>query len=602
MADLQVLVVDDPTATEFYDPGTPIFINSDNADLTETLSFWKRSLILFNKDSTSQDTLVATLKSAEVKAGKKIDVKFGQDQRSIENHFQDKRGNINSPISNPSRGGLILAINHSPHDRERIAKLSKNPRLQCYQFQAQESTTYLKDVDRELLAVTDRTARCLLRGLDVLFAVDESGRHAQATIRTFLRLLNPQPKYILTASREILEPVLEALQIEHAEILGPLSPGLVSWRSEEPTSKFAGTPLVLSPELDDTLLSALTTQKPPPQMQYQRLGKSALKVSKIILGCMTFGNPSWEGSPWVLPEEQALPLLKRAFDCGINTWDTANTYSNGQSEMIIGKALQTYSIPRSKVVIMTKLYYPVLDADDNRRPNPARNTGPLVNQMGLSRKHIFEAVDASLRRLQTTYIDVLQLHRLDPDAEPDEVMRALHDLVRIGKVHYIGASSMYCWQLARLQYTAKMNGWTPFTSMQGLYNLLYREDEREVNPFCRAEGIGLIPWSPLARGLLARPWNQETERSKKDVKTAKWFKGDANEDIVRRVQLLAERKGCSMTAVAVAWLLYKEACPIVGLNTMERIENISDALAVRLEDRELEFLEECYYPLAVQAI
>ncbi|GES62608.1 versiconal hemiacetal acetate reductase [Aspergillus terreus] len=337
-------------------------------------------------------------------------------------------------------------------------------------------------------------------------------------------------------------------------------------------------------------------------MQYQRLGKSALKVSRIILGCMTFGNPAWEGSPWVLPEEKALPLLKAAFDCGINTWDTADTYSNGQSEMIIGKALETYCIPRSKVVIMTKLYYPVLDAEDSRRPNPAANTGELVNQMGLSRKHIFEAVDASLRRLKTTYIDVLQLHRLDPDAEPEEVMRALHDLVQMGKVHYLGASSMYCWQLARLQYTAKMNGWSTFSSMQNLYNLLYREEEREINPFCRAEGIGLVPWSPLARGLLARPWNQVTERSKRDAKTTKWFKGDADDEIVRRVEVLARRKGCTMTAVAIAWLLHKGACPIVGLNTVERIESISEALAVKLEGGELKFLEECYSPLAVQAI
>ncbi|GAB1217623.1 hypothetical protein ATERTT37_006862 [Aspergillus terreus] len=337
-------------------------------------------------------------------------------------------------------------------------------------------------------------------------------------------------------------------------------------------------------------------------MQYQRLGKSAIKVSRIILGCMTFGNPAWEGSPWVLPEEKALPLLKAAFDCGINTWDTANTYSNGQSEMIIGKALETYCIPRSKVVIMTKLYYPVLDAEDPRRPSPAVNTGELVNQMGLSRKHIFEAVDASLRRLKTTYIDVLQLHRLDPDAEPEEIMRALHDLVQMGKVHYLGASSMYCWQLARLQYTAKMNGWTQFSSMQNLYNLLYREEEREVNPFCRAEGIGLVPWSPLARGLLARPWNQVTERSKKDAKTTKWFKGDADGEIVRRVEVLARRKGCTMTAVAISWLLHKGVCPIVGLNTVERIESISEALSVKLEEGELKFLEECYSPLAVQAI
>ncbi|KAF7590658.1 hypothetical protein BBP40_002549 [Aspergillus hancockii] len=236
---------------------------------------------------------------------------------------------------------------------------------------------------------------------------------------------------------------------------------------------------------ENGLSHAETQQKPKPdpwpKKQYQRLGKSGLRVSKVSLGCMTFGNPSWEGSPWVLPEEEALSLLKKAYDCGINTWDTADMYSNGMSEILIGKALSTYNIPRSKVVIMTKLYYPVfLEPESNVRPM------------------------ASLARLNTDYIDVLQLHRVD-DTPPDAVMRALHDLVRMGTIYYLGASSMYCWQLARLQYAAKMNHWTTFISMQGLYNLLYREEEREINPFCDAEGIGLIPWSPLARELLARP-------------------------------------------------------------------------------------------------
>ncbi|KEF55939.1 alcohol dehydrogenase [Exophiala aquamarina CBS 119918] len=211
-----------------------------------------------------------------------------------------------------------------------------------------------------------------------------------------------------------------------------------------------------------------------------RLGNSAIKTSKIILGCMTFGNPKWQGSPWILPEEESLPILKKAYDMGIDTWDTANTYSNGVSESIIGKALKTYNIPRSKVVIMTKSFFPVMDDDLDARPYPPTNDGPLVNQMGLSRKHIFEAVEGSLRRLGTHYVDVLQLHCVDPDSSPDEVMRALHDLVQAGKVHYVGASSMYCWQLAHLQYAAKMNGWMPFISIQNLYNLLYREAKRET--------------------------------------------------------------------------------------------------------------------------
>lgn len=337
-------------------------------------------------------------------------------------------------------------------------------------------------------------------------------------------------------------------------------------------------------------------------MQYQRLGNSGLQVSRIILGCMTYGNPNWEGSPWVLDEEQSLPLLKKAYDVGINTFDTANTYSNGKSERILGKMLAKYNIPRSRVVIMTKVYYPVLEDDPNARPNPAINDGPLVNQMGLSRKHIFDAVQGSLRRLKTDYIDVLQLHRLDTETPPEEIMRALHDLVQMGKVRYLGASSMYCWQFARLQYLAKMNRWTPFVSMQGLYNLLYREEEREMNPFCKAEGIGLIPWSPLARGLLARPWQEKSARSDQDQKTKRWFVGDQNEIIVARVEELAHQKGCAMSSVAMAWLLKKGCCPIVGVNSIQRIEASLESLEIELTSEEVKLLEEFYRPLDVQAI
>ncbi|KAJ5088625.1 hypothetical protein N7456_012241 [Penicillium angulare] len=340
----------------------------------------------------------------------------------------------------------------------------------------------------------------------------------------------------------------------------------------------------------------------PRKMQYQRLGNSGLKVSRIILGCMTYGNPDWEGSPWVLDEEKSLPLLKRAFELGINTFDTANTYSNGQSEVILGKALKKYSIPRSRVVIMTKVYYPVLEDEPNSRPSPAINDGPLVNQMGLSRKHIFDAVEGSLRRLDTDYIDVLQLHRLDSETPPEEIMRALHDLVEIGKVRYLGASSMHCWEFARLQYTAKMNRWNTFVSMQGLYNLLYREEEREMNPFCEAEGVGLVPWSPLARGLLARSWQEKSARQGQDQKTKKWFVGHQNETIVNQVEELARRKNCAMSSIAMAWLLQKGACPIVGLNSIERVEAVVEALDLELTRDEIELLEEGYQPLAVQAI
>ncbi|PSN71781.1 voltage-gated potassium channel subunit beta-2 [Corynespora cassiicola Philippines] len=270
-------------------------------------------------------------------------------------------------------------------------------------------------------------------------------------------------------------------------------------------------------------------------MQYARLGTSGLKVSRIILGGMAFGSPTWEGSPWTLDEPSSMAVLKRAWDLGINTWDTANTYSNGASERILGTFLRENKIPRSRVVILTKLYYPVMD-DDSRPQPPDAYSQPLVNQMGLSRKHIFDAVEASLERLGTDYIDVLQLHRLDRDTPPEEIMRALHDLVAMGKVRYLGASSMYCWEFARLQYTAKMNGWTGFTSMQPFYNLLYREEEREMIPFCESQGVGVIPWSPLARGLLGKPVGETSKRSEADVKTGKWF-GDANPEIIRRVEV-----------------------------------------------------------------
>lgn len=275
--------------------------------------------------------------------------------------------------------------------------------------------------------------------------------------------------------------------------------------------------------------------------------------------------------------------------------------ADGQSEIIIGKALKHYDIDRESVVIMTKLYYPVL-VGTSHRPQPAHNTGKLVNRMGLSRKHIFTAVEASLERLGTTYIDVLQLHRLDRDTSPEEVMCALHDLVKMGKIHYLGGSSMYCWEFARLQYTAKLNHWTTFASMQNLWNLLYREEEREMIPFCEAEGIGLIPWSPLARGLLARPWNSAaTDRAAADVKAKSWFVGNQDQETVGVVQKIAGRKNVGMGSVALAWLLAKDACPIVGLNSEERIEAVLEALSVSLDQDEMKALEELYHPLSVQA-
>lgn len=293
-----------------------------------------------------------------------------------------------------------------------------------------------------------------------------------------------------------------------------------------------------------------------------------------------------------------MEVIKRAWDLGINTWDTADTYSNGESERILGKFMKKYSIPRSKVVIMTKLFNPVMD--DDSRPNPADPySQELANQMGLSRKHIFDAVDASLERLGTSYIDVLQMHRLDHETPPEEIMRALHDLVCMGKVRYLGGSSMYTWEFARLQYTAKMNGWTPFTSMQPFYNLLYREEEREMIPFCDSEGIGIIPWSPLARGLLGKPLGETSTRSEADSKTKMWF-GDANLDIVRRVEELSKKKGVSMASVATSWVLRKGCCPIVGLLSVQRVEQIMEAFKVELSEDDCTYLEAEYRPRAVQ--
>ncbi|KZL82602.1 alcohol dehydrogenase [Colletotrichum incanum] len=338
-------------------------------------------------------------------------------------------------------------------------------------------------------------------------------------------------------------------------------------------------------------------------MEYVKLGNTGLKISKIILGCMTFGSSKWEGSPWVLDEEEGLQLLKTAYENGINTWDTADTYSNGQSEVIIGKALKKFNIPRQKVVILSKIFNPVMD--DDSRPASV-NDGPLVNQMGLSRKHVFHAVDKCLERLGTDYIDVLQIHRLDRETPPEEIMRALNDVVQSGKVRYIGASSMYTWEFARLQYIARSKGWTEFISMQPFYNLLYREEEREMLPFCRATGVGVIPWSPIARGLLAKPLSSNCEedaslRSQTDKKTQVWF-SDANLDIVNRVEEVARRKSVSMALVSTAWVLQKGCWPIVGLSSEERIKETIGALRVKLTEEECQYLESEYRARNIQGM
>ncbi|KAH7103172.1 voltage-gated potassium channel subunit beta-2 [Auriculariales sp. MPI-PUGE-AT-0066] len=338
-------------------------------------------------------------------------------------------------------------------------------------------------------------------------------------------------------------------------------------------------------------------------MEYQRLGSSGLKISKIILGCMSYGSSKWQG--WILDEDVALPLFKAAYDAGITTWDTANIYSNGESERLIRKAIEKYNIPRNRLVILSKVYFPVKDDDASFDFWANPTDGPeWNNNKGLSRKHILDAVDASVARLGT-YIDVLQIHRFDPDVPAEEIMEALHDVVKSGKVRYIGASSMFVHQFATLQFTAEKHGWTKFISMQNYYNLIYREEEREMIPFCNNTGVGLIPWSPLARGALARAYGGETLRTGTDfvytflVSKVDAHESEINKEVITRVEKVAKDKGTSMACVATAWVLGKNCAPILGLNSVKRIEEAVASLKVKLTDDEIKYLEESYAPKRV---
>ncbi|KAJ6452434.1 NADP-dependent oxidoreductase domain-containing protein [Mycena sanguinolenta] len=326
---------------------------------------------------------------------------------------------------------------------------------------------------------------------------------------------------------------------------------------------------------------------------YTRLGAAGIHVSVPIVGCMSFGSS--QQRPWILDEEPAMEVLKAAWDRGLTTFDTANIYSNGESERIIGKFLKKHNIPREKVVIATKIHHVVVEDDITKFgfQHPAlRTSRDYVNQNGLSRAAIFNAVDASLKRLDTPYIDLLQLHRFDPKTPPAETMRALHDLVVSGKVRYIGASSMRAWRFAELNHIADKNGWTQFVSMQGEYNLLQREEEREMIPYCKAHGIGLIPYSPLAGGMLTRPVGDSSSlRSQTNQGTAFEYKlTDADKAIIGRVQEMAERKGCTMSEVAVA-----VDSPIIGLSSVERVEQ-SIEQGIELTPEEVKYLEELYVP------
>jgi 1-deoxyxylulose-5-phosphate synthase len=319
-------------------------------------------------------------------------------------------------------------------------------------------------------------------------------------------------------------------------------------------------------------------------MEYIRLGSTGLKVSRLCLGTMTYGTPEWR--PWVLDEATSRPFLTRALERGINFFDTADMYSRGRSEEVLGRVLKECT-SREQVVIATKAFYPMGD-------------GP--NDRGLSRKHLMHAIDASLRRLGTDYVDLYQIHRFDPQTRIEETLEALHDIVKAGKARYIGASSMAAWQFAKMLAASDAHGWTRFVTMQNHYNLVYREEEREMMPLCREEGIGVIPWSPLARGFLAGNRHKadrgETLRARSDEFAHKLYYADSDFTIADRVVELAGRRELQPTQIALAWLLSKPGvtAPIVGASKLPHLDDALGALDVRLDAGEIAFLEELYQP------
>lgn len=337
-------------------------------------------------------------------------------------------------------------------------------------------------------------------------------------------------------------------------------------------------------------------------MQYVNLGPTGLKVSRICLGMMTYGSTQWR--PWVLDEEAARPFVRRAIEGGVNFFDTANMYSNGMSEIITGKLLKEYA-KRDEVVIATKVYFGV--SEDMSVDAPTMKGQFHPNASGLSRKHIMHAVDASLKRLDTDYIDLYQIHRWDRTTPIEETMEVLHDIVKAGKVRYLGASSMWAWQFAKAQQVAKENGWTPFVSMQNHYNLLYREEEREMIPLCHDQKVALIPWSPLARGFLAGNRKQEdkdasannsaTSRAKTDDLALKYYYNDADFAVVDALTALAQKKGVSNAQLAYAWLLHKGVtAPIVGASKLPQLEQALSAVRISLSTEEMAELEAPYQP------
>ncbi len=322
-------------------------------------------------------------------------------------------------------------------------------------------------------------------------------------------------------------------------------------------------------------------------MDYVNLGRTGLKVSRLCLGCMTYGEPGRGNHAWTLPEAESRPLIRRAIELGITFFDTADVYSDGSSEEIVGRVLKDHA-RRDGIVLATKVH---------------GRMHPDANGAGLSRKHIMASIDASLTRLGTDHVDLYQIHRYDPDTPLEETLEALHDVVKSGKARYIGASSMYAWQFCRALLLADRHGWTRFVSMQNHYNLLYREEEREMVALCQAEGVGMIPWSPLARGRLTRPPETRTERTETDLfgRTLYSKSEAADRAVIDRLGELAETRGLPRAQLALAWLLSKPGvtAPIVGASKPHHLDDAVAALEVKLSPDEVARLEEPYVPHAV---
>jgi aryl-alcohol dehydrogenase-like predicted oxidoreductase len=322
-------------------------------------------------------------------------------------------------------------------------------------------------------------------------------------------------------------------------------------------------------------------------MEYTRLGRTGLEISRICLGCMTYGVPERGTHPWTLDEEKSFPLIRQAIEAGINFFDTANVYSDGTSEEIVGRALKQLA-PRDEVVIATKV-------NGRMRPGP--------NGAGLSRKAILHEIDASLRRLGTDYVDLYQIHRWDPVTPIEETMEALHEVVRSGKARYIGASSMYAWQFAKAQFAAEKHGWSRFVSMQPHLSLLYREEEREMLPLCADQGVGVIPWSPLARGRLTRDWNESSERQESDAFGRTMYQAtlEADRKVIEAVATIAAQRGVPRAQIALAWVLSKPtvSAPIIGASKPHHIGDAVAALSIKLTAEEMAVLEAPYVPHAI---